>query len=262
MTEDEWLAATDPGPMLECLSRGPGAVEGWERKSALFACACCRRIWHLLPTEACRRTVEVAERYADGLATDRERYAARSSASASAAEERVPLDDGRYTPYRELLAREEAPSVHAVRATMALVGGEEFAADIVAREAAEELARNAVRVRKRKGFRHGTLAGTYDGMRAEEAAQSLLLRDVVGNPFRPSPDLGDVWLAGIVWKVGDAAYERRSLPSGALDPSRLAVLADALEEAGCTDPTILGHLRGPGPHVRGCWAMDLVLGKG
>jgi hypothetical protein len=42
----------------------------------------------------------------------------------------------------------------------------------------------------------------------------------------------------------------------------LPVLADALEEAGCTDQTILDHLRGPGPHVRGCWAVDLLLGKG
>jgi len=42
----------------------------------------------------------------------------------------------------------------------------------------------------------------------------------------------------------------------------LPVLADALEEAGCTDADLLGHLRGPGPHVRGCWVLDLLLGKG
>jgi hypothetical protein len=51
------------------------------------------------------------------------------------------------------------------------------------------------------------------------------------------------------------------LPAGQLDPTRLAVLADAVEEAGCTDADLLGHLRGPGPHVRGCWAVDLLLGK-
>jgi hypothetical protein len=58
-----------------------------------------------------------------------------------------------------------------------------------------------------------------------------------------------------------AAYWYRLLPSGHLDPARLAVLADDLEDAGCTDPDLLGHLRGPGPHVRGCWAVDLLLGK-
>jgi hypothetical protein len=51
----------------------------------------------------------------------------------------------------------------------------------------------------------------------------------------------------------------RELPSGHLDPARLAVLADMLEEAGCTDADLLGHLRGPGPHVRGCWPLDLLL---
>jgi hypothetical protein len=42
---------------------------------------------------------------------------------------------------------------------------------------------------------------------------------------------------------------------------RLPVLADALEEAGCTISDILDHCRGPGPHVRGCWVVDLLLGK-
>jgi hypothetical protein len=64
-----------------------------------------------------------------------------------------------------------------------------------------------------------------------------------------------------VKKLAEAAYEERSLPAGTLNTQRLAVLADALEEAGCTDQTILDHLRGPGPHVRGCWAVDLILGK-
>ena len=52
------------------------------------------------------------------------------------------------------------------------------------------------------------------------------------------------------------------LPSGHQAAARLAVLADTLEEAGCSDSDLLGHLRGPGPHVRGCWVVDLVLGKG
>jgi hypothetical protein len=51
------------------------------------------------------------------------------------------------------------------------------------------------------------------------------------------------------------------LPSGHLDPARLAVLADALEDADCTDEAILAHLRSPGLHVLGCWALDLIRGK-
>ena len=61
---------------------------------------------------------------------------------------------------------------------------------------------------------------------------------------------------------GFIAAEERRLPEGTLDPDFLAVLAEALEEAGCTDPAVLDHLRGPGPHVRGCWPVELILGKG
>jgi hypothetical protein len=51
------------------------------------------------------------------------------------------------------------------------------------------------------------------------------------------------------------------LPDGRLDAARLAILADALEDAGCTRAEVVEHLRGPGPHVRGCWVVDLILGK-
>jgi hypothetical protein len=61
--------------------------------------------------------------------------------------------------------------------------------------------------------------------------------------------------------IAQGAYDQRELPAGTLDTSRLAVLADALEEVGCTDPDLLDHLRGPGPHYRGCWAIDILLGK-
>jgi predicted DNA-binding WGR domain protein len=61
--------------------------------------------------------------------------------------------------------------------------------------------------------------------------------------------------------LAQAAQTSAEMHGSLLDPARLAVLADALEEAGCTDAGLLEHLRGPGPHVRGCWAVDLLLGK-
>ncbi len=91
-----------------------------------------------------------------------------------------------------------------------------------------------------------------------------LLRDVLGNPFHPPQPLPASllrWHDNIIPRMANAIYEERHLPSGHLDPARLAVLADALEEVGCTDADLLGHLRGPGPHVRGCWVVDLLLGK-
>jgi hypothetical protein len=66
---------------------------------------------------------------------------------------------------------------------------------------------------------------------------------------------------GVVVCLAQAAYENRQLPPGLLDNARLAVLADALEEAGCQDPVILGHLRSGGEHVRGCFVVDALLGK-
>src|SRR5262245_60647052 len=65
MTESEWLACTDPLAMLG-LARRSGRES--ERTLRLFTVACCRRLWHLLDDERVRETVEVAERYADGLA--------------------------------------------------------------------------------------------------------------------------------------------------------------------------------------------------
>ena len=87
-----------------------------------------------------------------------------------------------------------------------------------------------------------------------------LLREIVGNPFRPVA-LDPAWRTPSVVSLAQAAYEERILPGGTLDSERLAVLADALEEAGCDNADILSHLRGPGPHVRGCWVVDLLLGK-
>jgi hypothetical protein len=82
---------------------------------------------------------------------------------------------------------------------------------------------------------------------------SILLRDVFGNPFQRvqlSPD----WLTGAIREIATSIYTDRAF-------DRLPILADALEEAGCTDAAILEHCRGPGPHERGCWVVDLLLGK-
>jgi hypothetical protein len=94
----------------------------------------------------------------------------------------------------------------------------------------------------------------------EQEAQCRLVRCIFGNPFRPAT-LDPAWRTPDAVALARTAYEERELPAGTLDLARLAVLADALEEAGCTDPAILGHLRGPGTHVRGCWAVDLLVGK-
>jgi hypothetical protein len=90
--------------------------------------------------------------------------------------------------------------------------------------------------------------------------QLAAAHEIFGNPFRPVA-FDPRWLTPAVISLARAAYDQRLRPTGHLDGARLAVLADALEEAGCSDPPILGHLRGPGPHVRGCWVLDRLLNK-
>jgi hypothetical protein len=91
--------------------------------------------------------------------------------------------------------------------------------------------------------------------RAEAAVHSALLRDVLGNPFRPAPALEAAWLAGndgAVRKIAQAIYDERTF-------DLLGLLADALEDAGCSNAEVLAHCRGPGEHVRGCWVVDACL---
>jgi hypothetical protein len=106
---------------------------------------------------------------------------------------------------------------------------------------------------------HGSLALLGGPGQAEEsAAQADLIREIFGNPFRPAPGLDPAWLAwggGTPPALALVIYEERAF-------DRLPVLADALEDAGCTSAELLEHLRGSGPHVRGCWALVAVLGKG
>jgi hypothetical protein len=96
------------------------------------------------------------------------------------------------------------------------------------------------------------------------ARRATLVRCIFGNPFRPAA-LDPAWLAwngGLIRQLAEVAYHERQLPSGLLDLDRLAVLADALEEASCQDQEILGHLRQPeAVHVRGCHIVDLLLSK-
>ncbi len=232
MTEAEWLACDDPRWMLGVLSAG-NALAG--RKSRLFTVALCRRIWALMPMDRHRDAVEVAERYADGMASDVELAAAKRSLHGG----RLGKTYGR-------------PQKAAAAASWHTVGAQTYYCP--SRASAEtSSARWSAGVRGPDEQSAG-------------AQQAHLLREIVGPspaPTRaPMPEAILTWNDRVIPRLAAEAYTARSLPSGHLDPARLAVLSDALEEAGCTDAGILAHLRSPGPHVRGCWALDLVLGRG
>lgn len=102
-------------------------------------------------------------------------------------------------------------------------------------------------------MRFGQRHAEHAGQRAEAAAQVALLRDVFGNPFRPAVlDLD--WLTSTVVALAREVYESR-------DFAAMPILADALQDAGCDNEAVLEHCRGPGPHARGCWVADLILGR-
>jgi len=96
----------------------------------------------------------------------------------------------------------------------------------------------------------------YKNWAVERRKQAAVFRDIVGNPFRPVhvPPDWKAWSDGTVVKLARAIYEERRF-------EELPILADALEEAGCTNEDMLNHCRQPGEHARGCWVLDLVLDK-
>jgi hypothetical protein len=238
MSESEWLTCADPRKMLAFLH---GKANN--RRLRLFACACCRRMGRWLVEERSRAAVEVAERYADDEADERELYEASVLAENAAEMFMVSA----------VTAVDEAFASAAFAAFRATLHGDDIA------DYASSNANSAA-------F-HAAIAENLPSAAPVHAAESLqqtcLLRDIFGNPFR-SIAIPSAWFDGndaAVVRLAQTAYEERSLPAGTFDNTRLLILADALEETGCTDRQILTHLRGGGEHYRGCWVVDLLLGK-
>ena len=209
MTEQQWFQAADPRPMLEYL-RGKAS----DRKLRLFACAYCRAvrdIQHLSPGSA----VTVAERYADGLASDQD-LASERRRWACSPEERGPV----------------APSAY---------------------DGAWEAVDWLTILERWRDDPDSYITVPADAVLKRSV---LLLRDIFGNPFRPTA-VDPAWLAwnaGIIVSLAQAFYDDRAF-------DQLPILADALEEGGCTNAEILAHCREPGEHARGCGVVDPLLGK-
>jgi hypothetical protein len=237
MTEQEWLAGANVTAMKRYIV---GKIS--ERKRRLFGCACCRRIWHLLPDERSQRAVEVSERFADGPARHAELKAARQAALAVA--------EVGVRQFRQMSVRRAAQAAARSAQRNAIEAG--WGASDEAARAAADFAYF--------GLPHGPGGGHvgdwHAAFAAEQAEQAALLRDLVGNPFRqvvPEP-AWLLWGDGTAVKIAQSIYEGRRFQD-------LPVLADALEEAGCAEAELLAHCRGCGEHARGCWAVDLVLGR-
>ncbi len=229
MNEQEWLDSTDPMAMLEFLRH-----KASERKLRLFGCACCRHVWPMFrgQTRDCNAVI-VAERYADGLATLAQlKFARKRTSSCERRTTTVDAFDAAYDASFD--------ASHAVRYLT-------YAPDEGWRLVHNEDGRYVD---------SGYTDAANRLVAQQKQGQAKLLRDIFGNPFRLSvlhPDC-IAWGDSTVSKVARSIYDAHAF-------EQLPILADALEEAGCTEQAILDHCRGPGPHVRGCWVIDLILGR-
>jgi hypothetical protein len=231
MTEKEYfdIGARDSELLLHWLAFGPRLSH---RKLRLYGCACCRAVWALLKKKASRDAVEVAERFADGLADEKD------------------LDQA---------------NVAAIQARSGLKGRQYRAAVMAAGLVWSSSLLEGAFCRRR--------LSPKDGLKNAETWS--LLQDIAGNPFHSWTDprmpmlrtgqlppgmcseicwLDLRWLTSDVLGVARDAYENRRF-------DLLPVLADALDDSGFPFNHVQEHLRSPGPHVLGCWALDLLLGK-
>jgi len=233
MNESQWWLCSAPEGILSWL--GPKA-DG--RSLRLFCCACCRLIWPIIPIGASRKAVETSERFADGLVSAAVLRAAEAAArsvpswgaggwlAAWAAAEAAGLDVGAAA---EWVPRWAAEAV-----------GEAVARAALASDDAMPV--------------HETASAAW---RQQRQLQCGLLRDIFVNPMRPVVPIDPRclwWKNGAVVQAAQASYDRGGC-------EELSYLANLLEQAGCDDEDILAHCRDASGHVRGCWVLDLLLGR-
>jgi hypothetical protein len=229
--EAEFYTCTDLREMLAFLQ----AIRTTsDRKLRMFSVACVRRSWHLLDA-ADREVVELAERFADGGVSQRKLDTARRGRQKQCPAG-LPPTVPEYAAWaaNTTLQRRGSGAAHwAVEATLSAV----VAASTGAAPWSEEV--------------HATRLAARD---AEVACQAALLRDIFGPlPFRQVM-VEPSWLTPPVVALATTIFDDRRW-------DEMPVLGDALQEAGCTDAELLAHVRGPGPHTKGCWAVDALLNK-
>jgi hypothetical protein len=208
------------------------------RKARLFAVGCCRLLDRWITEACCRRAVEKSELFADGLIPQQTLGGIRKEFSSAERTRLRRIFEGRgYAPHFDELPDSSRPGVWAgtYDACHSLLRADAWDAarlcNVAARNTLWELPD------RRKGLGH----------------LQRVLRDVFGDSLRPST-FDPRWRSADAVGLARGIYEDRAF-------DRLPLLADALMDAGCDDEQVLGHCRSAGPHVRGCWVVDLVLGK-
>ena len=262
MTEAEWLASGDPTRMMNHLG-----VRGTRRKRQLLCLACWELVRHLLTDrwskaglakleataevdwgdESDDRHYEWDEAYTDVDDTLTNRFWDRLVAGDSELREAMNVGtDADLTSW-------DTDGVHAGAAFITTAAAHhagwvralyEMTRPLPAVQFAARVSEHAARAgRKVEKCWHD-----------RQQLHANLLRDIFGNPFRPAT-FDSAWHTSTALAIARQMYESR-------DFGAMPILADALQDAGCDSDDILSHCRDPKqPHVRGCWVVDLVLGK-
>ena len=241
MIEAEWLAASDPDPMpkdewwaasgdtmLEFL-RGKAS----DRKLRLFAVAAYRRFWPMFTDHRNQRVVDVMEQCADSLVPD--------EVLAAAFQEAEGAKNG-------LAPQVDSVSFYSEKTYSTSVGMGLRSCPLHTTGAEKAWWEACVATRTPRAARR-----TPKAQQKESRYQTSLLRCLFDNLFRPVT-FSPAWRTDTAVALARQMYESR-------DFGAMPILADALQDAGCDSADVLDHCRGPGPHVRGCWVVDLVLGK-
>jgi hypothetical protein len=261
MTEAEWLGCLHPKELLECIHERAS-----RRKIRLFAVALCRRALRSLAEvslgeERLLQALAVAEQFADRQASSQDVRRAREAVRAVLVEEVSnvaldPLSDFAYTAFFATAPSFADPTVLRVAMERAAVA-DAFAETWKGWLRRGQYRRNKSYLRSGANFRRAINVAIWDTF-VEQASQQqcVWLRDLFGNPFRPATIHSSClrWNDRSIPKLAQSIYKDHAF-------DRLPVLGDALEEAGCTNADILSHCRQPEEHFRGCWVVDLILGK-
>jgi len=236
MTERLWLSGTEPVEMINHLGRRRSR-RPTHRKLRLFSTEGYRQLCRAVDEHPDQRVLDAAEGYADGLITAEELGDVRRQ---------LKLEWDRRARNGYLLKLDEVADY------ACWMDFETEGTGYVV--SAANVAKTAPRMAGTRPWEHWRSCERDPGFCR---LLSDLARDIFGNPYQPQPSLDPAWLGwhdGLVPATAQTMYDTREFGD-------TAVLADMLEDAGCDDPRILSHLRGPGQHVRGCHVIDLILGK-
>ncbi len=253
MTSEDWMSASNPHILLEPLAEQANA-----RRVQLFACACFARAARLLEHPLVKpdpkgdaqhlqawvsEALRVCTNHADGNSSDGD-FEGPHVTAFLAENVTARFEAGKVGELHHLIAlamRWLVQTASPDSLVDSAIGCAAAAAETFGAWAV--LQRNSEEGRDRDEIRRSATE-------AEEQVQAELVREVLGNPFAPvSVEPG--WQTPLVVTMARSIYEENDFPS-------LPILADALEEAGCTDPVLLAHCRAAGPHVRGSWVLDLL----